>query len=165
MICHVTIDGTEYRLELDREAGGWHCRVDGREVLVDAVLVQPDVLSVLIAGKAYEIRREWVEPGLRMWIGEQTYRAELRDPRSLRNRKLRADHGKGARQLVAPMPGKVVRFLVGENSPVEAGQGVVVVEAMKMQNEIKSPKKGTVVKLAVAEGAAVNAGDVLAIVE
>jgi biotin carboxyl carrier protein len=100
-----------------------------------------------------------------MWIGEQTYRAELRDPRSLRNRKLRADHGKGARQLVAPMPGKVVRFLVGENSPVEAGQGVVVVEAMKMQNEIKSPKKGTVVKLAVAEGAAVNAGDVLAIVE
>jgi biotin carboxyl carrier protein len=63
------------------------------------------------------------------------------------------------------MPGKVVRFLVGENSPVEAGQGVVVVEAMKMQNEIKSPKKGTVVKLAVAEGAAVNAGDVLAIVE
>jgi biotin carboxyl carrier protein len=63
------------------------------------------------------------------------------------------------------MPGKVVRFLVTENSTVEAGQGVVVVEAMKMQNEIKSPKKGRVVKLAVAEGAAVNAGDVLAIVE
>jgi len=76
-----------------------------------------------------------------------------------------ADHGKGERRLVAPMPGKVVRFLVGENSPVEAGQGVVVVEAMKMQNEIKSPKKGTVVKLSVAEGAAVYAGDVLAIVE
>ena len=72
---------------------------------------------------------------------------------------------KGARPLVAPMPGKVVRFLVTANSTVEAGQGVVVVEAMKMQNEIKSPKKGRVVKLAVAEGAAVNAGDVLAIVE
>ena len=63
------------------------------------------------------------------------------------------------------MPGKVVRLLVGVNSPVEAGQGVVVVEAMKMQNEIKSPKKGIVKKLAVAEGTAVNAGDVLAIVE
>ena len=56
----------------------------------------------------------------------------------------RADHGKGERRLVAPMPGKVVRFLVAEKSPVEAGQGVVVVEAMKMQNEIKSPKKGAV---------------------
>jgi biotin carboxyl carrier protein len=63
------------------------------------------------------------------------------------------------------MPGKVVRFLVEENARVEAGQGVVVVEAMKMQNEIKSPKAGIVVKLAVAAGAAVNAGDVLAIVE
>ena len=165
MICNVTIDGTEYRLELDRQAGGWRCRVDGREVRMDAVLVQPDVVSLLIEGKVYEIRRERVEPGLRIWIGEQSYAAELRDPRSLRNRKLRADHGKGARQMVAPMPGKVVRFLVAENSPVEAGQGVVVVEAMKMQNEIKSPKKGTVVRLAVAEGAAVNAGDVLAIVE
>ena len=98
-------------------------------------------------------------------MGDQPYTAEVRDPRSLRGRKLRADHGKGVRRLVAPMPGKVVRFLVGENAPVEAGQGVVVVEAMKMQNEIKSPKKGIVVKLAVAEGAAVNAGDVLAIVE
>jgi biotin carboxyl carrier protein len=63
------------------------------------------------------------------------------------------------------MPGKVVRFLLAQNAPVEAGQGVVVVEAMKMQNEIRSPKKGVVLRLAVAEGAAVNAGDVLAIVE
>ena len=63
------------------------------------------------------------------------------------------------------MPGRVVRLLVAENSVVEAGQGIVVVEAMKMQNEIKSPKKGTVQKILVSEGAAVNAGDVLAIVE
>jgi biotin carboxyl carrier protein len=63
------------------------------------------------------------------------------------------------------MPGKVVRLLVQEGAAVEAGAGVAVVEAMKMQNEIKSPKKGIVLKLSVAEGAAVNAGDVLAIVE
>ncbi len=165
MISNVTIDGTEYRLELDLESGGWRCQVDGREIQMDAVAVRPDVLSILIEGKVYEIRRERIDAGLRIWIGDQSYLAELRDPRSLRALKRRADHGKEARQLVAPMPGKVVRFLVGENSPVEAGQGVVVVEAMKMQNEIKSPKKGRVVKLAVAEGAAVNAGDVLAIVE
>jgi biotin carboxyl carrier protein len=63
------------------------------------------------------------------------------------------------------MPGKIVRVLVPESAEVEAGQGVVVVEAMKMQNEIKSPKKGVVRKLVAMEGAAVNAGDVLAVVE
>jgi biotin carboxyl carrier protein len=59
----------------------------------------------------------------------------------------------------------VVRLLVGENAEVEAGQGIVVVEAMKMQNEIKSPKKGVVKKMMARVGAAVNPGDVLAIVE
>ena len=145
--------------------GRWRCLLDGREVEMDAVLTQPDILSLMVEGRAYEIRRERVEGDSRIWVGDQLYAAEVRDPKSLRGRKLRADHDKGARRLVAPMPGKVVRLLVGENSPVEAGQGVVVVEAMKMQNEIKSPKKGIVLKLAVAEGAAVNAGDVLAIVE
>ena len=165
MIYHATIDGTEYRLQLERATGGWRCVLDGLEVQIDAVQAQPDVLSVLIEGKAYEIRRERVGADLRIWVGAQSYTVEVRDPRSLRGRKVGTDHGKGARRLVAPMPGKVVRFLVRENSPVEAGQGIVVVEAMKMQNEIKSPKKGVVLKLAVAEGAAVNAGDVLAIVE
>ena len=167
MIYNVTIDGTVFRLDvnLDCESGNWRCRLDGREVQIDAVAAQPDVLSLLIDGKAYQIRRERIASDFRIWVGDQFYSAEVSDPRSLRSRKARTDSGKGPRPLVAPMPGKVVRFLVAENSPVEAGQGVVVVEAMKMQNEIKSPKKGMVLKLAVAEGAAVNAGDVLAIVE
>jgi biotin carboxyl carrier protein len=63
------------------------------------------------------------------------------------------------------MPGRIVRVLVAENSEVEAGQGIVVVEAMKMQNEIKSPKKGVVKKIAATTGAAVNPGDVLAVIE
>jgi biotin carboxyl carrier protein len=167
MICNVSIDGTVFRLDLDldRAAGKWRCRVDGREVAIDAVSTQSDVLSLLIEGKAHQIRRERLSSEIRIWVGDHSFAAEVNDPRSLRHRKSRADGGKGPRQLVAPMPGKVVRFLVGENSPVEAGQGVVVVEAMKMQNEIKSPKKGIVLKLAVVEGATVNAGDVLAIVE
>ncbi|MBZ5652755.1 MAG: hypothetical protein LAO18_19980 [Acidobacteriia bacterium] len=167
MIYDVTIDGSSYRLDLnlDRATGRWRCLVGGREVEIDAVLAQPEVLSILIEGKAWQIRRERLASGLRIWVGDHSYGAEVSDPRSLRNRKVRGDAGKGPRHLVAPMPGKVVRFLVGENSPVEAGQGVVVVEAMKMQNEIKSPKKGTVLKLSVSEGAAVIAGDVLAIVE
>jgi biotin carboxyl carrier protein len=63
------------------------------------------------------------------------------------------------------MPGKVVRVLVREKEEVQAGQGVVVVEAMKMQNELKSPKQGIVQKVMAKEGANVNAGDVLLIVE
>jgi biotin carboxyl carrier protein len=165
MVYNVTIDGTDHRLELDLSAGRWRCLLDGREVQIDAVLAQPDVLSLVVEGRAYEVRRERVEGDWRIWVGNRPYAAEVRDPRLLRGRKQRTDHSKGARRLVAPMPGKVVRFLVEENSAVEAGQGVVVVEAMKMQNEIKSPKKGIVRKFAVAEGAAVNAGDVLAIVE
>jgi biotin carboxyl carrier protein len=62
------------------------------------------------------------------------------------------------------MPGKIVRVLVAERSEVVAGQAIVVVEAMKMQNELKSPKKGKVSKLLVSEGAAVNAGDALAVI-
>ena len=63
------------------------------------------------------------------------------------------------------MPGKVVRVLVAQGTEVEAGQGLVVVEAMKMQNEVKSPKRGVVQKMVATEGATVNAGEVLAIVE
>jgi biotin carboxyl carrier protein len=165
MIYDVTIDGTEHRLELSLVDGKWRCQLDGHDFELDAALVQRDVLSVIHEGKAYEVRRERVESDLKIWVGNQVYAADVRDPRSLRGRQRRADHSKGVQHLVAPMPGKVVKFLVDENAAVEAGQGIVVVEAMKMQNEIKSPKKGIVVKLAVAEGAAVNAGDILAIVE
>ena len=67
--------------------------------------------------------------------------------------------------MIAPMPGKVLRILVREKAEVEPGEGVMVVEAMKMQNELKSPKKGIVQKICVVEGANVNPGDVLAIIE
>jgi biotin carboxyl carrier protein len=63
------------------------------------------------------------------------------------------------------MPGKIVRILAPAGTAVEAGQGVLVIEAMKMQNEMKSPKKGTIKRLTVKEGAPVEAGQVLAEVE
>jgi biotin carboxyl carrier protein len=90
---------------------------------------------------------------------------ELRDPRSLHSRRAEGDKAAGVKKIVAPMPGKVVRILVSQGAEVKSGQGVIVVEAMKMQNELKSPKQGVVQKIAVAEGAAVNAGELLVIVE
>ena len=164
MIYDVTIDGRNYRLELELTEGRWSCRLAGREVEIDAVLARPHVLSLRIGDKAYEIKSERVANDWHLWVGSTRFAAEVRDPRSLRGR-VGAAEDRGPRKLTAPMPGKVVRVLAQEKSEVDAGAGIVVVEAMKMQNEIKSPKKGTVQRMLVSEGAAVNAGDVLAIVE
>jgi len=164
MTYQIQVDGKNYRLELKRVDGRWESRLDGRDIPLDAMLARRDVLSIIIGGKAYEIKRERTATEMHLWVGPRRYDVQLRDPRSLRGR-ASADDGKGPRKLIAPMPGKVVRVLLKEQSQVEAGQGVVVVEAMKMQNEIKSPKSGVVRKIVASEGAAVNAGDVLAVVE
>ena len=164
MMYDVAIDGKRYRLELNRVEGRWSCRLDGREIEVDAVLARPDVLSLRIGNKAYEVKCERVAHDLHLWVGSARFAAEVRDPRSLRGRSRAADD-RGPKKLTAPMPGRVVRILASAGAQVEAGAGVLVVEAMKMQNEIKSPKQGTIQKILVAEGTAVNAGEVLAIVE
>ena len=164
MTYDIAIDGKSHRLELIRAEGRWSCRLDGREVEVDAVLARPDVLSLRIGNQAYEVKCERVAGDMHLWVGSERFAAEVRDPRSLRGRvRVMDDHG--PKKLTAPMPGKIVRVLVREGAAVEAGAGVLVVEAMKMQNELKSPKKGTIQKILVSEGTAVNAGDVLAIVE
>ncbi len=165
MVYEIIIDGKPHRLELEKAEGGWRCRFDDCPFEVDAVITRHDVLSLLIDGHSYEIKREQTATDLHLWVGNQRFAVEMRDPRSLRSRRAGAGDETGPRKLVAPMPGRVVRVLTAEKAEVEAGQGVVVVEAMKMQNEIKSPKKGTVQKLMAVAGAAVNAGDVLAIVE
>jgi biotin carboxyl carrier protein len=164
MLYNITIDGKSYRLELNQADGRWACRLDYRDLEVDAVLARPDVLSLRIGHMAYEVKSERVADELHLWVGGTRFAVEVRDPRSLRGR-IRAGDDHGPRKITAPMPGKVVRLLVREGDEVETGAGVAVVEAMKMQNEIKSPKKGTVQKILVSEGAAVNAGDVLAVVE
>ena len=154
-----------HRLELEKSAGGWKCRLDGQPIHIDAVIPRRDVLSLLVDGHSYEIKREQTATDLHMWVGSSRFAVELRDPRSLQSRQKAAGDDKGPRKIVAPMPGRVVRLLAAENSEVEAGQGLIVIEAMKMQNEIKSPKKGVVKKLSTSPGAAVNPGDILAIVE
>jgi biotin carboxyl carrier protein len=164
MTYEISIDGKNYRLELSQTEGRWTCRLDGREIEVDAVLARPDVISLRLGNKAYEVKCERVGSDLHLWVGSVRYQAEVRDPRSLRSR-ARAIDDHGARKLTAPMPGKVVRILLREGAEVDAGTGILVVEAMKMQNEVKSPKKGRIQKIVVSEGAAVNAGDVLGIVE
>jgi biotin carboxyl carrier protein len=95
----------------------------------------------------------------------RTYEVAVVDPKRLRSGESTGAHHAGAAEIVSPMPGKIVRVLVQAGDRVEAGAGIIVVEAMKMQNEMKAPKAGTVVSINAAAGATVNAGDVLAVVE
>ena len=95
----------------------------------------------------------------------RTYGVMLADPKRLRAAGAGAADAGGRAEVKAPMPGKVARVLVEEGAAVEAGAGLVVVEAMKMQNELRSPKAGTVAALNAQAGATVNAGDVLVVIE
>jgi biotin carboxyl carrier protein len=165
MVYEVMVAGQSHRLELEKAAGGWTCRLDGQTVHIDALIPRRDVLSLLVDGRAHEIKRERTATDLHMWVGSTRFAVEMHDPRSLRSQQKAVGAEKGPKKILAPMPGRVVRLMVAENSEVEVGQGIVVVEAMKMQNEIKSPKKGIVKKISAIPGESVNPGDVLAIVE
>lgn len=166
MTYDVVVDGNTHRLELTRGESTWQCTIDGEPMEVDAALTARDVLSVLIGNKAYEIKRERSLQGeLHMVIGSARYSVDVQDPRSLRTRRASAAGGAGPQKVTAAMPGKIVRIMVDEKDEVAAGQPILVMEAMKMQNEIKSPKAGRVQKMLTSEGSTVNAGDTLAIIE
>ncbi len=100
-----------------------------------------------------------------MQIGRHSLDIKLFDPKRLRGSGIDAEHGDGAAEIRTAMPGKVVRILVEKGASIEKGDGVLVVEAMKMQNELKSPKSGIVKDIRVEEGSTVAAGDVLAVIE
>jgi biotin carboxyl carrier protein len=166
MTYDVVVDNKTHQVELTRGEKTWLCKVDGQEIEVDAELTTRDVLSVLVGSKAYEIKRERSLQGeLHMVIGSARYAVDVQDPRSLKARRTVAGTEAGPLKIKAPMPGKIVRIMVAEKDEVKAGQGVIVMEAMKMQNEMKSPKDGRVQKILTAEGSAVNPGDTLAIIE
>lgn len=159
----VSIDGIELPVELTRDGAGWKIAVSDVAMNADALEIAPGIFSILLNGQSHEIRLAPNPDGsLTVQNGPHEFRAEVADPRAWRGRKHGAVEAEGRQQIVAPMPGKVIRLLVKPGDKVEAGQGLLVVEAMKMQNEVKSPKTGTVEKLQAKEGQAVNAGDVLA---
>ena len=165
MIYEVVLDGALHRVEITEREGKTVVTLDGKVLTPDVARPEPEVLSVVLDGKSYEIKRQITSTGTRLLIGGNVFDVEVRDPRSFRARKRGAGFDQGPQKITSPMPGKVVRVLAPEGSEVEAGQGVIVIEAMKMQNEMKSPKKGRVQKILAPEGSAVNAGDGLAIVE
>ena len=166
MTVWLEVEGKKRRVEVaagfDARVGGVvECVVDGEVVVLDACVLQPGVMSVVVVGRQYRC----VLDGDAVLVDGRRYGFAVDDPRSLQGRRGAGAGTEGPRAVKAPMPGRVVRVLVEVGAEVGEQQGVVVIEAMKMQNELKSPKGGRVVRLAVVVGDTVGAGDVLVVVE
>jgi biotin carboxyl carrier protein len=163
MKLEVVINNARRIIEVERDAGRWRISLDGEPAEADAMEIAPGVFSIVLGGKSHEVRVTATPTGaLTLQTGHREFTAEVSDPRAWRGRRHGALEAEGRQQIVAPMPGKIIRVLVQAGEKVEAGQGLLVVEAMKMQNEIRSPKSGTVERLLVNEGQPVNAGEALA---
>jgi biotin carboxyl carrier protein len=148
----------------------WEVLIDGHAVEIDpqhlesVKEVEPGVYSVLLEDRSFEVRTIGAQNGLSVETRGRRFTVEVRDPRNA-SRQSRAATGSGRQRISAPMPGKVVRLLVGEGDTVDIGQGLIVVEAMKMQNEMKASRAGRVVEVCVRDGDTVTAGDTLVVLE
>ena len=163
----VLLDGVRRSVELTRSADEPShilATIDGRRVEGDAVKISPGVYSILLGGRSLEVRAQTQANTLLLHTAGREYRVEIVDPRSWRRSHSGGIDLAGRQQISAPMTGKVVRVLVATGQQVETSQGLLVVEAMKMQNEIRSPKTGTVERLFAKEGQTVNAGEILVVI-
>ena len=138
--------------------------IDGQRLEADAAAVSGGIYSILINGKSFAVRVERRGAELRAITRGREFTAVIQDEREWRRNRGGSVEAEGRQQVLAPMPGKVVRVLVSAGDSVRAGQGLLVVEAMKMQNEVRAPKSGTIDRVRVVEGQTVNAGDVVVIV-
>jgi biotin carboxyl carrier protein len=170
----VTIGGRTRRVLVQRAGQNWRVTLDGTPHLVQAARVDAGTLSLLLAGAdgTAPVRSVRAVVAARATAGDldvhvngRHVAATVRSAAAGRRRTAAGDAAGGPQRVVAPMPGKVVRVLVAAGDAVTARQGLVVVEAMKMENELRASRDGRVVSVAVAEGQSVDAGAVLAVVE
>jgi biotin carboxyl carrier protein len=158
----LTINGRDGHIELVAPAPACRYQLDGapvREANVESPV--PGIYTVLVDGRSYDAFVEVAPTGLIVSIHGQRFEIDVRDPRRL-TRRSAGGGGGGVQTLCSPMPGKVVRVLVAAGDTVAVGQGILVIEAMKMQNELKAARAGSVLSIGAKEGATVVAGESLA---
>ncbi len=168
MKLQATIAEAEADVEIRREGARVFATVDGIEYELDVHESGAGSYLLISAGCVFDCRVEGrAEAGkfLDVFVGADHFAVSITDPKRLRGAAGATAHADEAARIVAPMPGKVVRVMVEVGAEVQPGDGIVVVEAMKMQNEMKSPKAGIVSAVSVEVGATVNGGDVLAVIE
>jgi len=139
--------------------GRYRIAIDGRERVVDSRETGAGTFSLLIEHATAEVSVTSHGDEFLVSVDGRTHRLRLLDERA--RRRERAGAGDGAREVRAAMPGKVVAVLVAAGATVERGQGLLVIEAMKMENEISAPRAGTVTEVLVEAGQAVEGGELL----
>lgn len=160
----IQLRGAKKAVEIRLSDGKVQFTIDGRALDADAKQIANGIYSILIEGRSFEVRVERRGPQISASVDGREFRAEIHDPRRLKHARSGAVEAEGKQQILAPMPGKVIRVLVGAGDIVESNKGLVVIEAMKMQNEVLTPKSGIVERMLVVEGQAVSSGDVLAVI-
>ena len=170
MIVHVEAAGRTRAVEVRRNNGGFTVVLDGHEHTVD-VSDTGATWSLLLGTQSYEVAFvEGPDGAMMVHVDGQAVPVSIAPLRPAWRARGRGpgEHGSGTagpQRIAAPMPGKIVRVLVKPGDAVAARQGVVIVEAMKMENELRSQKSGTVSDVRVKEGDSVEAGAILVIVE
>jgi 3-methylcrotonyl-CoA carboxylase alpha subunit len=152
------------RLELQRNGDTYRVLNEGKEIVtVDARGVAPDRWSILLGSRSFEAKVSREKTTYRVEIDGRIFSFDLTDPaRAMARHGSAAVHGPG--RIAAPMPGRVVRLLAEIGQEVQRGDGVVVVEAMKMENELAAPRDGVITEIAVEEGQTVEGGATLAVI-
>lgn len=166
MTYDVELRGHKHTLSVEHGPGSAErFLLDGKPCAADARFLSPRVLSLLIDGRSYRVVFD-PRPGAEaVVVGEHRMTFAISDPRSLRSQKRTSGSESGALSITAPMPGLIVKLLVGVGDVVKTDQPLGVMEAMKMQNELKASRPGAVTRIAVKAGAIVQAGQLLLVIE
>jgi biotin carboxyl carrier protein len=167
MKLRVAIDGEEALLELEKDSAQTSYSLEGalsETGKASLNRIAAGVWSVLLGRKSVTVAIEQNANELEVWVRGRRYSVSIGDLRD-RPSTPSKHSSSGPMEVWALMPGKVVSVLVENGASVQAGQGLIVVEAMKMQNETKSPKDGVVSAIYVASGSTVAAGEKLMVVE
>jgi biotin carboxyl carrier protein len=162
MKLYAEINDQKHEITLKREAEKVFAEIDGRSYELEASEPEPNVFLLKHNNRIYQI---YVAPNNTVSLGNNQFEINLIDPKRLRASGEAGGQTDGTSEIKTAMPGKVVRVLVEQGAEIQKGEGVIIVEAMKMQNEMKSPKDGIVKEIRFSEGATVNAGEVLAVIE
>ncbi|MGH9516675.1 MAG: biotin/lipoyl-containing protein [Terriglobales bacterium] len=172
-VYQISVSGKTHKVEVEPLTAAppsngelaFRVRLDGREVTVNCVPLNDRTLSLILNGQSFEVQFQLTAESLQVALRGAICECIVSNPRSLRTRKKAGLADSGEQKLTAGMPGKVVRIIAAVGDQIKAGQGILVIEAMKMQNEVRSPKDGQLKKLLVGQGANVVAGEALAIIE
>jgi biotin carboxyl carrier protein len=164
LIFHAVVDGRELRVEVRRAEGRFAVTLAGKPMEIDYVPAGNHFASLLVEGKSYEVGLEPRASGYTVSLADDTLEVQLHES-SRAAVLVAAKSAPGAASVQAPMPGRIVRVLVPVGQQVAAGQGLLVMEAMKMENELRAARAGRVREVRVAEGQAVETGALLVVLE